>query len=418
MATRKRTAKKAPPKRSNSAISQVQQESAAKRQARIAAEQAKREQGKPVPAQATPALGPDGKPVPKVTAGNPPLTDPKLQAAKDAVATGRSRQPVLQQNARPGQSKSGDDSNPAFRAAQQAAAKIAGLGLGLQQQQQANTPPTPLTDASNYGANPDARAKRLSALSAAKADADAKQMKTKGSAVWMGSKRSTVKLRNSGPERMNENGGDTTTTQVSLSDDVKSSDELMSWLTDEKTFNQIKTAAQKAGIDVQSYDDVSKLWQTVVQQAASAYSVTGKKVTPWALLSLRGKNMVNGKPASKTTTSTNIDAMDPAQAKVMIKQSLQQALGRDPRQDEIDDFIAKAQTIAQQNPQVTKTTTQYDFAGTPTDQTSVVKGGTDVVSAKAQLAADQAAESAPDYAQYQAAGVYAPWMFQALASPV
>jgi len=414
--TRKRAAKKAPAKQQqNSNISQVQKESAAKQQARIAAEQAKREQGKQAPAQ---PLGPDGKPVPKLSAGNPSLTDPKQKAAQDSVSSRNSNtltKSTLQQNAKPGS----DAAENTFRAGQQAASKIAGLTSGIMDDRQAAAAkPNPLADASNYGANPAQRAARLSALSAAQADANAKQLKGKGNAVWMGSTRKTVKLRNTGPERMNEGGGDTSTAQVSLSDDVKSTDELMSWLTDEKTFNQIRDAAKKSGIDVQSYDDVAKLWQSVVSQAAAAYSTTGKKVTPWALLQLRGKSMVNGKPAAKTTTSTNIDEMDPAQAKVMIKQSLQQMLGRDPRQDEIDDFVAKAQTIAQQNPQVTKTTTQYDFAGTPTDQTSVSHGGADVVNAKAQLAAEQSAENAPDYAQYQAAGVYAPWMFQALASPI
>lgn len=413
MATRKRAAKKAPAKRSNSNISQVQKESAAKRQARIAAEQARREQGKQAP-QAPQAKGPDGKPVPKLSAGNPALTDPKVQSAQAAVSNRNSdtlTKSTLKQNPSKSTAKSGGGTSTAGD-------QIAGLALQFRPPANPTQPPSPLADASNYGANPAARAQRLSALSAAATDANAKQLKTKGNAVWMGSTRKTVKLRNTGPERIGEDGSDTSTTQVSLSDDVKSTDELMSWLTDEKTFNQIRDAAKKSGIDVQSYEDVAKLWQSVVQQAASAYSVAGKKVTPWALISLRGKSMVNGRPASKTTTSTNIDEMDPAQAKVMIKQSLQQALGRDPRQDEIDDFIAKAQTIAASNPQVTKTTTQYDFAGNPTSQSSVSKGGADVVSAKAQLAAEQAAENAPDYAQYQAAGVYAPWMFEALASPI
>lgn len=413
MAARKRAAKKATPKKqSNSNIAAAQQETTARRKYRAEALQAKREQGKSAPA-------------------DKPATDPKLKAAQDAIDPHRPRQPVLEQNARPGEAKSADDATPAFKAATEAANKIAGLGSGIMDRRQAeqkarSSTPNPLADASKYGStNNAARAQRVTDLMNAKNAATNKKLTTAGKAVWMGYQRNRAKIRNQGPERMDPEGlpGKDYTLQA-VGDDIRSADELMSWLADEKTFNQIRDAATKAGIAVKSYDDVAKIWQQVVQQAASTYSTTGKKVTPWSLLQLRGKTMVNGKPASKTTTSTSIDEVDPAEAKVMIKNSLQQMLGRDPRQDEIEDFISKAQTIAKANPSVTTTTTQYGFDGVATDQSSVSKGGGSlsesgggVVGAKAKLAAEELAKDAPDYKDYQAAGVMMPWLNEALAAP-
>jgi hypothetical protein len=358
----------------------------------------------------------------KASAGNPalevvdPRTGLKVPASKpgDKAIPGR---PVQrgEQLAREGTSDKGNS------------VKLPGFGLGFNDRKQAeeNPPPKPapqkpLADARFYGSSDKANRDRLVALRneqiANKVDPrTGKKLKDTGNAVYMGTTKQQIRRAIRGGEF---EGGQNRTPESIDVDDVRSADELMSWLSEEKTFNQIRDAAKKAGIDVQSYDDVAKVWEQVVKQAAATYSLSGKKVTPWALLSLRGKSMVNGKPASKTTTSSTIEAMDPAQAKVMLKNSLAQMLGRDPRQDEIEDFIAKAQTIATQNPNVTTTTTQFGFDGEPVSQSSVSRGGSDVVSAKAQLEAERLAENAPDYAQYQAAGVYAPWMFEALSSPI
>ncbi len=401
MTTRKRRTTKRTPKRSNSNIQSAQQAADKERAARVLE----------VEKQKAKATGGAGQT--KLSARTGPMATRDAGVDPNAIAA-RDKQNPFQSNGTPmgmpnryaTSKQPGDASAPS--------GLLAGLN-SVGSGQSATEKPNPLADASLYGANTQARADRLTALFNAKNNAKFTQLKTAGKAVWMGYTHNRVKLRNQGPERMDENGNDTTT--VAAGDDVRSTDELMSWLADEKTFNQIKTAAQKAGMQVQSYDDVAKLWQSVVSQAASTYSTTGKKVTPWALLSLRGKTMVNGRPAAKTTVSTNIDEMDPAQAKVMIKNTLSQELGRDPKQSEIDDFISKAQMIAKENPQVTTTTTQYDFAGDPASQTSHSTGGTDAVNAKAQLEAEQMAKDAPDYAQYQSAGVMMPWLDEALASP-
>lgn len=313
-------------------------------------------------------------------------------------------------------SKSGADT---FKGGSEAAQQIAGLASGIMQrhQEQGLAERKKLANPALYGASDKERAAKLTERMAAMNAARVSQWARSGNAVYMGPKVANAKVRNRGPQRMDENGNDTS--QIGpVGDQVVTKDELMSWLADETNFNKIKTAANKAGIAVESYDDVAKVWTSVVNQAAATYSTTGKKVTPWALLQLRGKTMKDGKPASKTTISTSIDEMDPAEAKLMIRNAASQALGRDPTKEEIEDFISKAQTIAKANPNVTTTTTNYGFDGEAVSQASYSKGGGDAVTAQAQEAALEQAKQSEDYTAYQAAGVYMPWLMDALASPI
>ena len=407
MATRKRTAKKTT-KRSNSNVAAAQQATRNNR-ARQAAKRARA--GGTTPKEDPSKKAPPATPV-----------DPKLKAAQEAADPRRLlTKSTLEQNHKPGEKL--NSSEEAFKAAtgeaQKIAGQIPGLTSGVMQERQRATAEkgkgSLLANPALFGGpTPQTIGARLTALRNEQTALQTKKLRDAGGAVFLGTKKQQIRREIRGGDF---EGGQNRTPEAIAVDDIRSSDELMSWLADEKTFNQIRDAAKKSGIDVQSYDDVAKIWESVVKQAAATYSTTGKKVTPWALLQLRGKTMVNGRPAAKTTTSTSIDEMDPAQAKVMVKNSLQQMLGRDPRQDEIDDFISKAQMIAKQNPNVTTTTTQYDVAGDPVSQSSVSKGGGDVVTAKAQLEAERLAKEAPDYKDYQAAGVLMPWFNEALASP-
>lgn len=297
----------------------------------------------------------------------------------------------------------------------EAANKIAGLASGIMKAHQEEK--RKLADTSLYGAAPKERATKLAALMQAGDQARQNQLKKAGNAVWMGPKIADAKLRNTGPERLNEDGSDTTHVGA-VGDDIRNKDELMSWLADEVTFNQIKKRMNSAGIAAETYDDVSKIWEQVINQASAAYSTTGKKVTPWALLALRGKTMVGGKPASKTTVSTSIDDMDPASAKAMVNKLASDALGREATPEEVEDFIAKAQTIVSANPQVTTTTTDYNVAGDATSQRSHTTGGLDKAMNRAQQEAQDSLNQTAEHADYQAAGVIFPWFTDALASPV
>lgn len=201
-------------------------------------------------------------------------------------------------------------------------------------------------------------------------------------------------------------------------DKVVSKDQLMAWLSDETIFNQVKRRMIASGNAVQSYNDVAQLWKSVLDQAAATYSVTHKKITPWALLELRGKQNVNGKPAARTTTQTTIDELDPAQARMLFEDTVSKYLGRGPTHAELDDFISKAQLIARNNPDVAKTTTQYDFAGNPTSSVTHHRGGAAATSAQLQAAAEDIATQAEDYGSTQAAGTLFPWLIDALGPAV
>lgn len=299
-----------------------------------------------------------------------------------------------------------------------AANKITGLAIDMQRRNPAQQQKRALADTSLYGnAGGKNAAARLAALMDA-ADKTRRANLTKtNSAVYLGPKIANAKIRNKGPERFDEGGADTTQAGP-VGDDIRSKDELLAWLTDERVFNQIKKRMNDAGIDAQSYDDVAKLWTSILKQAADTYSTTGKKVTPWALISLRGKTMVGGRPANKTTVSSSIEEMDPAQARLMFEKSAADFLGRSATSAEIDDFISKAQMIAKQNPNITTTTTQYGIDGEPVSQQSASRGGADVVAARAQVAAMDMAKQDEEYGAFQAAGPMFGWLTDALQSPV
>lgn len=311
--------------------------------------------------------------------------------------------------------------NVAGKSMAEAAAKIVGLSAPVIKQMQAKAAEeqrkNPLAQTDLYGASNKNRAAKLAALQNAYNDQANQKLKENGQAVWMGPKKG--KIRNTGPRRLDPETGKDYTEEL-VGDEILTKAELMSWLGDETKLSQIMAVAQKAGLAVETYDDAAKLWASVVDMAASSYSLAGKQVTPWALIQLRGKHAgADGRMKPKVSTNTSIDEMDPAQARLMFEQTAQQALGRSPTKAEVDDFIAKAQTIARQNPVTTVTTSQVGFDGKADTQnsTSVTKGQ-GAAQAKSQLAAMDQAKQSEDYAAYQAAGNYFPMLFEALQSPV
>lgn len=339
----------------------------------------------------------------------------KLQAGKPVAPSPAPTQTTYSggQNYNGGPPKTTTQNDPGPSMAS-AAKKIVGLAAPMQAAAQAEKMSDPQAFVNLYGGPVRDRAARISANLTAITEAQNAQAKSKGQAVYMGTRSGRVKTRVVGD--MPDTPGSDTYLKTSR-EEILTKNVLMSWLTDPEKVDQITAAAKAAGLDVTSYEDVQKLWGSVVDQAGDSYSLTGKKVTPWALIQLRGKYAVNGKPADKVTTNTSIDEMSPSQARLMFEQTAQQQLGRAPTTAEIDDFIAKAQTIAHDNPVVSKTTTQIGFDGQAGDSTNVTTGQGEAA-AKSQLASMDAAKQTEDYAAYQAAGNYFPTLFEALQSPV
>jgi hypothetical protein len=209
-----------------------------------------------------------------------------------------------------------------------------------------------------------------------------------------------------------------------IGDNIADSDSLSGWLYNDKYRNMIVNQAHKTGLDVDpnNFDELEKLWTTVLKRSAIAFSA-GQKVTPWAVMGLMAKQGF-GQPTSRTTnqSSTDIEALDPAQARLMIEKAASEALGRRPTESEIDSFAAKAQQIAQSNPRVTNTTTttQYDAEGNAlaSNSKSNASGGAEVVNAQSQVAAEDQARANPEYDKVQKGMTYFPMFFDALSSPV
>lgn len=296
--------------------------------------------------------------------------------------------------------------------------KIAGIAAAVRASAIAQKKRT-LADSKMYGISDRNIQARLAALKNAQDETRQRALKEKGNAVYMGQVDSKIRNRLPGDGGDFEGGQYRIPEKVAI-DNVVGKDDLLAWLSDPKKVEYIKTMAQKAGLDVESYEDIGKLWESVVKQAAQTFSVTGKKVTPWALMQLRGKYAVGGRMQDKVTTSTSIEEMDPAQARLMFEETTSKFLGRAPTKAEIDDFIAKAQTIAKANPRISTTTSRVGFDGEieQGSQMTVSRGGQEVVNAQSELAARDMAKDSEEYGSFQAAGTYMPLLFEALQSPV
>jgi hypothetical protein len=177
---------------------------------------------------------------------------------------------------------------------------------------------------------------------------------------------------------------------------------------------------------------VLQMHQNFLQDAADQFNLYRRKVTPTALmnemLSYRlGKNFPgdlnavvpggSGSAAtSHTQTSKSIDYLNPEDAKGMVRNMLQQQLGRDPSQAEYEDFVATIHAAERQNPSTSTTTYNTDAEGNTTNSSTVTHGGL-TSSGYDQLLYDKA-KSLPSWAVWQAVGTYAPALFQALDAPV
>lgn len=346
----------------------------------------------------------------KIVPGKPTAAQPGLPSKTYPESKGYSSTPDRTKTSGPGDSKPIQDP------------LLAGLstGLGTSDPGVAKTVTDRKRELANpalYGNADKTRTDKLDAYKRAIDDTKRRLLSKNDNAVYMGP--GNVTYRNRGPQRINEDGS--TTTKMQSGDDIQSKDELMSWLSDPLKVEQIKKVAQQAGLNVQTYDDISKLWESVVSMAASTYSRTQKKVTPWALIAMRGKYAgPDGRMKDQVSTSTTVEELDPATAKGLIRDSAANFLGRDPTKAELEDFVAKAQTIAAANPNITTTRTKTGFDGAVEigNSTSTSTGGRDVVAAQAKEAAMAQAKGSEDYSSYQAAGVYMPWLMDALASPI
>lgn len=140
-------------------------------------------------------------------------------------------------------------------------------------------------------------------------------------------------------------------------------------------------------------------------------------------------------PQPFTQTEKSVYDLSPEDARAVLEQSIRQLVGRDPTEEEIEDFINAAQTKAMNNPATI--TRQFTPGGTgfEGESSSVTSSGGETVQQTADgtlvtrenpgfgdadvtRMAERAARSAPDYASYQAVATYFPAFLNALGSTV
>lgn len=126
------------------------------------------------------------------------------------------------------------------------------------------------------------------------------------------------------------------------------------------------------------------------------------------------------KPMTRTETTTQIDLLNPQDAKALTRSMLQAELGRDPTQAEYEDFLSTLHAAERANPATQTTTTKWKLDANdslhPAKTNTVTNQG--IGEAGLMQVAYEKAQSNPDWAEWQAMGTYFPALLQALGATV
>lgn len=160
-------------------------------------------------------------------------------------------------------------------------------------------------------------------------------------------------------------------------------------------------------------------WQWAVGRAGD-YAAAGRDLDPSYVMEVlaagspkaakqREANARRGDTVTQKSRSINLT--DATQARSMIEQAFQQAVGRDPTDAEFRTLLNSLHAAQRENPTVTTQTTRYD--NPLPDQTTTTQGG---VEPGAFI--EQAAQDNPEAAEFQAATGLFPSLLNALNSPL
>lgn len=159
---------------------------------------------------------------------------------------------------------------------------------------------------------------------------------------------------------------------------------------------RLRDIARRLELDT-DYGTLRKLWAQLVEDASDAYTLGGKKVSPWEMgemlaedyaeqVGLEEDGEEEGYYGPVTTTDTRYNFTDPASAAGMAYSRFADELGRRPNTRESRAFQRALHAYEQQNPVVTVRTVDpgpVDAEGNPLDPsvgpttTSSSSGGTD-----------------------------------------
>lgn len=179
-----------------------------------------------------------------------------------------------------------------------------------------------------------------------------------------------------------------------------------------------------------TYAQLQAQWANAVQDAAQAYTVSGKQVTPYDIVDIMGT--VNGAGGTtgglaagsvpggtkQTETDRTVDHVSNEEASQILRNAFEQAVGRAPTDTEVEEFANRLHTAIRQNPTVTKTTATMDANGNVTRNVDSEGGfGSGGVGGFANSMAQQDAMADPEYGAYQASTTYFNALLQAIKSP-
>jgi hypothetical protein len=184
------------------------------------------------------------------------------------------------------------------------------------------------------------------------------------------------------------------------------------YLWDEEELDEAMKRMQDAGLDVRSFDDVTSVWESLVERAAKTYTFSKgeRKVTPWDVLDLvkREDESANGgeDPENFTHVSTNknVEDISEGEAWSVLQSNLSRMLGRDPSDQEVRDFTVRMNNLAARNPAISKTISTYKDGRLTNSKTIEKDSGftaDDMV-----MESYEDAQADPEYGAYQAASTY------------
>jgi len=175
------------------------------------------------------------------------------------------------------------------------------------------------------------------------------------------------------------------------------------------------------GEDINSFDDLEKIWAAYVSKAANYHKASdGKNImTPLDIMEMEA-DPANGftsgrdKDGNKTQTSTqtNFRLFSEGEAKGLMRSTLRDAIGRDPSKAEVAEFMDTLNAAARARPSVSKSVVTQDKDGNTTTRNEDVSTGFTNDDA-AGLALDRA-EDHPEYGAFQASTTYMDALMSAL----
>ena len=186
------------------------------------------------------------------------------------------------------------------------------------------------------------------------------------------------------------------------------------YLWDQDEVTEALKKFRRAGVPVESFEDLVDAWGSMVDRAALTYSLSEgkKKVTPWDVLDMYKseakaagsyvdyQERMNG---TQTSVQRSVAEITEGQAFTVLQDNLSRLLGRDPSDDEVKDYLHRMNSLAAANPSITQTVQRFKNGEVVSTNQHTDPGFT---AQDMQMAAYKSAQADDGYAETQAATTY------------